>query len=236
MALWKRGRRCWTQTMINGVRIRQPLCPAGSTRATTKWQEAVQLEKDLIKAAIAGKLRRARSHESVRSLRQIPAAKEATANTTRVVEFDRERLEVVKRYLGDIRLSSITRETIEGFQAKRRVDGASNRTVNMDVGALRRVSEAVQALASSRGRRQDAHRIRRCADRTGADRRRAGTAIRGRRRKPGMDHVYCAAVLAANTSMRGVEIKHLRRKDIDLDANASTSARARTKAARGFCR
>ena len=29
-------------------------------------------------------------------------AKEATANTTRVVEFERERLEVVKRYLGDI--------------------------------------------------------------------------------------------------------------------------------------
>jgi hypothetical protein len=26
------------------------LCSAGSTRATTKWQEAIQLEKDLIKA------------------------------------------------------------------------------------------------------------------------------------------------------------------------------------------
>src|SRR6185503_11810278 len=108
MALWKRGRRWWTQTMINGVRLRQPLCPAGSTRATTKWQEAVQLEKDLVKAALAGKL----------------GAQEAPANTARVVEFDRERLEVVKRYLGDIRLASITRETIEGFQAKRRVDGA----------------------------------------------------------------------------------------------------------------
>jgi integrase len=33
-------------------------------------------------------------------------------------------------------------------------------------------------------------------------------------------HVYCAAVLAANTSMRGVEIKHLRRKDIDLGTKA----------------
>ena len=28
---------------------------------------------------------------------------------------------------------------IEGFQAKRRLEGASNRTVNMDVGALRQV-------------------------------------------------------------------------------------------------
>ena len=66
-------------------------------------------------------------------------AKEATANTKRTIEFDRERLEIVKRHLGDVKLSTITRELIEGFQAKRRLEGASNRTVNMDVGALRQV-------------------------------------------------------------------------------------------------
>lgn len=37
---------------------------------------------------------------------------------------------------------------------------------------------------------------------------------------PEWTHVYCAAVLAANTSMRGVEIKHLRRRDVDLEAKA----------------
>jgi hypothetical protein len=126
--------------MINGVRIRQPLCSAGSTRATTKWQEAVQLEKDLVKAALAGKLGAQDAPKTLfAACEKYLQAKQATANTARVVEFDRERLEIVKRYLGDIRLSSITRDTIEGFQAKRRVDGASNRTVNMDVGALRRV-------------------------------------------------------------------------------------------------
>ena len=45
-----------------------------------------------------------------------------------VIEFDRERLEIVKRHLGDVKLSAITRKVIEGFQAKRRLDGASNRT------------------------------------------------------------------------------------------------------------
>ena len=34
---------------------------------------------------------------------------------------------------------------------------------------------------------------------------------------PEWEHVYCAAILAANTSMRGVEIKHLRRRDIDVE-------------------
>ncbi len=53
------------------------------------------------------------------------------SNTKRAVEFDRERLEVVKRLFGYIELSAITRELIEGFQAKRRLEGASNRNTSM---------------------------------------------------------------------------------------------------------
>jgi hypothetical protein len=34
---------------------------------------------------------------------------------------------------------------------------------------------------------------------------------------PEWEHVYCVAVLTANTSMRGVEVKHVRRKDVDLE-------------------
>jgi hypothetical protein len=34
---------------------------------------------------------------------------------------------------------------------------------------------------------------------------------------PDWEHVYCAAVLAANTSMRGVEFNHDRRKNVDLE-------------------
>ena len=35
-------------------------------------------------------------------------------------------------------------------------------------------------------------------------------------RRQEWEHVYCAAVVAANTSMRPVEVKHLRRRDVDL--------------------
>jgi hypothetical protein len=45
----------------------------------------------------------------------------------------------VNTHCGDVLLSTITRETIEGFQAKRKLDGVGNRTVNMEVGALRKV-------------------------------------------------------------------------------------------------
>ena len=33
---------------------------------------------------------------------------------------------------------------------------------------------------------------------------------------PEWEHVYCAAIVAANTSMRPVEVKHVRRSDVDL--------------------
>jgi integrase len=221
MGLWKRGRRYWTQVVIDGVRLRRPLCPPGSSRATTKWQEAVQLEKDLIRAALEGKLdAKGAPSRLFQACERYLHAKEATANTTRVVAFDRERLEAVKRVLGDVKLSSISREVIEGFQAKRRLDGASNRTVNMDVGALRRVlkrfrhwrrlEDDVKMLTESGGApigrvlgEEEQERLFKVAE-SNAE----------------WQHVYCAAVLSANTSMRGVEIKHIRRKDVDLEARA----------------
>lgn len=58
---------------------------------------------------------------------------------------------------------------------------------------------------------------------------------------PEWEHVYCAAALAANTSMRGVEVRHVRRRDVDLEKGGtsraprqgacSTSGTARTRRA-----
>jgi hypothetical protein len=76
-----------------------------------------------------------RVESTVRACDAYHAAKRATANRERTVAFDEERLAIVKDRLGDVLLSTITRETIEGFQAERKLGGVSNRTVNMDVGA-----------------------------------------------------------------------------------------------------
>ena len=216
MGLWKRGRRYWTQTVVDGVWIRRPLCPPGSSRATTNWQEAVRLEKELIRAALQGSLP-ARSHaiKLFDAIDDYLEAKRATANTERTIEFDRERLEIVKRVLGDIRLSTITARTIEGFQAKRRVESASNRTVNMDVGALRqvlkrfkhwrRLEDDVKMLTEAGG-----EPVGRVLTADEQDR-----LFKTAESNAEWEHVYCAAILAANTSMRGVEVKHVRRRDFD---------------------
>jgi integrase len=109
---------------------------------------------------------------------------------------------------------------IEHFQAKRRLEGASNRTINMDVGALRRVlkrfkhwrrlEDDVKMLTES-----GAPPVGRVL--TTEEQVRLFTLAE---QHPEWQHVYCAAVLAANTSMRGVEVKHIRRKDVDLEKRA----------------
>jgi integrase len=203
---------------VNGIQLRRPLCPEGSTRATTNWQEALRLEKEMIRAAMEGEL--APRDPSVKLFAAIDdylEAKRATANSERTIEFDRERLEIVKRHLGDVKLTTITRKTIEGFQAKRRLEGSSNRTINMDVGALR------QVLRRFKQWRRLEDDVKMLTEAGGAPVGRALTPAEQKRlfeaaaSNPEWEHVYCAAVLAANTSMRGVEVKHVRRRNIDLE-------------------
>ena len=77
----------------------------GSTRATTNWQEAVGLQKELIRAALQGSLpTHSHSIKLFAAVDDYLKAKKATANTQRAIDFDSERLEVVKRVLGDVRL------------------------------------------------------------------------------------------------------------------------------------
>lgn len=218
MALWKRNKRYWTRFVVNGVKFRKPLCPPGQSRATTNWKEAVQLERDVIEQARNGALTpKAGPSRLFAACDAYLAAKRATANRERTVAFDEERLAIVKDRLGDVLLSTITRETIEGFQAKRKLDGVSNRTVNMDVGVLRKVLKRY-----GHWRRLQDH-VQMLSETEGAPIGRALTPEEQQRlfdtamTKPEWEHVYCAAVLAANTSMRGVEVKHVRRKDVDLE-------------------
>jgi len=218
MALWKRNKRYWTRFVVNGVKFRKPLRPAGQSRATTNWKEAVQLERDVIEQARNGALTpKAGPSRLFAACDAYLAAKRATANRERTVAFDEERLAIVKDRLGDVLLSTITRETIEGFQAKRKLDRVSNRTVNMDVGTLRKVLKRY-----GHWRRLQDH-ITMLSESEGPP---IGRALTNEEQKrlletaagnPEWEHVYCAAVVAANTSMRGVEVRHVRRKDVDLD-------------------
>ena len=218
MALWKRNKRYWTRFVVNGVKFRKPLCPSGRSLATTNWKEAVQLERDVIDQARNGALMpKAGPSRLFAAVDAYLIAKRATANRERTVAFDEERLAIVKDRFGDVPLSTITRESIEGYQARRKLEGVGNRTINMDIGSLRKVLKRY-----GHWRRLEDH-VHMMSESQGAPVGRALTPEEQKRLleaaagNPEWEHVYCAAVLAANSSMRGVEVKHIRRKDVDLE-------------------
>ena len=209
MSLWKRGRQYWADFTVDGRRYRKRL-------DTTNLQDAKRKERQLIEDA---------GHGAVATHEQGPKRFFEAADTyidgkrlhcsPRTIEFEEERLISLKRHFGDIPLTAITAKAIAEYQRIRHDKGSSNRTINMDVGVLSRV------LKSCGRWRALADHVRNLPERQ----RPVGRALTPEERKrlfdsaasnPEWEHVCCAAVVAANTSMRPVEVKHLRRRDIDV--------------------
>ena len=219
MSLWKRGHRYWADFSIEGRRYRKPL-------QTDKWQIARKRESELVAAARSGQLEAQRGPKRLFEAMDRYLSDKAIRCAPRTVELERERLSLVKQHFGDAKLSGITPEAIDDFQKVRHEAGIANRTINMDVGSLRRVLKHC-------GRWQGLqHRVRNLPEQQGPVGR-ALTLDEQRRlfeaaaSNPEWEHVYCAAIIAANTSMRPVEVKHLRRRDVDLFSGTVTVARSK---------
>lgn len=209
MSLWKRGHQYWADFTVDGRRYRKRL-------GTTNLQLAKQKEWQLIEDAGHGAVS---PHEQ--GPKRLFEAVDAYIDgkrlhcSPRTLEFEEERLISLKRHFGDVPLTAITAKAIAEYQRKRHENGAANRTINMDVGVLSRV------LKSCGRWRGLADHVRNLPERQRA----VGRALTPEERtrlfdsaasNPEWEHVCCAAVVAANTSMRPVEVKHLRRRDVDL--------------------
>jgi integrase len=209
MSLWKRGRQYWTDFTVAGQRYRKRL-------GTTNLQRAKKRERELIENA-GGGLLTANEQGPKRLSEAIEtylAAKRMRCSP-RTIELEEERLSLVKKHFGDAPLSAITAAAISDFQRARHEARIANRTINMDVGVLSRV------LKSCGRWRALAEHVRNLPERqrpigralTADEQRRLFAAAASNQE---WEHVYCAAIVAANTSMRPVEVKHLRRCDVDL--------------------
>ena len=210
MSLYKRGTKYWTAFAVDRTTYRKAL-------GTANRAEAIHRERDLIEAARRGSLTAKTTGPKTlfAAIDTYLEHKRGRAKSQRTPELEAERLAVVKTYFKDIRLSHITAVSIQKYQRARKDAGLSNRTINMDVGALSRVlkhsgrwrtlEQHVEFLPESEsmiGRALTAEEQTRLFDAAASN--------------PEWEHVYLAAVVAANTSMRPVEVKHLRRRDVDV--------------------
>jgi integrase len=203
-----------------------------STR-TTSYQEARKVRDAALQAQREGRL-----PTDMGSWPLDKAAKEWLVSRTRLVapqtaRIDRERLVPLLQSLGGHRLSQITAGDISGYQLQRMAK-VSPRTVNLETKVLRMILRS----AKSWSHLADDYKALR------EDKRGPGRALATEEERhlfdvassnPNWSVAYYAALIAANTTARGCEIKGLRLCDIDLEARTMTIRRASTKTDAG-CR
>jgi len=237
MSVYKRGGHWHMDVTIGGVRYREAL-------DTTDKRDALSLEKDRIAEIKQGK----RASISGKDFARRPFGDAADAFleerrphvSPRTYQLDSERLRPLRTFFGDRPLIRIKADDIAAFQRARLAGeiqfgkprqtlAVQPRTVNMEVGVLRQllgrakvwraVEEDVRMLPESKGtvgrvltREQKRHLFA-----TAASEDRWLVA-------------YCAAVLAASTTCRGVELKNLRWRDVDLFEQRVQVKRSKTDA------
>jgi hypothetical protein len=132
----------------------------------------------------------------------------------RTIELEGERLSLVKKHFGDVLLAAITATMIAEFQRTRHEAGIANRTINMDVGVLSRVLKSCgrwRALAEHvRNLPERQHPVGRAL--TADEQTRLFAAAASNQE---WEHVYCAAIVAANTLQRSPEMTQRRSLRVD---------------------
>ena len=211
MALWKRRNTWWADVTVNAERFRQSL-------KTSDKREAKNREKELVAQIQAGKVAAPTGKAFGRLTFGAAADQYLKGQEKRVAErttqFEKERLVPLRRHLGNKALGRITSGHIAAYQEIRIGEGVSGRTINMEVGVLRRMLKKAKCWAmldedvtmypqTSHIGRALIQAEKRCLFETAA-------------RKPEWLVAHCAAVLAASTTCRGVELKHIRWLEVDL--------------------
>lgn len=220
MSLWKRsGGWYWADFSVEGIRYRKPL-------ETRNWQEARKREREMKEAVHNGQFETQTDPKRLFEAVEKYLMAKAVTSSSRTVDLEGERLSLVKKYFGDVKLTAITHHGIAAYQRVRHDGGIANRTINMDIGALRRVLKQFGRWRILQDRvhnlPENAQPIGRALSREERER-----LFRTAASNPAWEHVYCAAIAATNTSMRPVEVKHLRRQDVDLVGGTVTVRRSK---------
>jgi integrase len=223
MAIYKRGETFHTDVTVNGRRFRQSL-------HTTDWREAQKRQKDLIRDA--DELAARASKTAFAKLPFADAANEYIEDRAHrlrpnTVRTERERLRAINKVLGTVRVSQITVRDVSGY-IRKRAASVSNATVNRELDIIRGVLKKAKlwALFTDDIKTLEVeHHVGRALDDDQKLR-----LLRMAESRPEWEAAFCAAVIALNTTMRGVELKHLRWADVDMNQQLVRLRKSKTEA------
>ena len=181
---------------------------------TTNYQQGRQVRSKAEKAQEAGELPNDLSKWPFEKLLAHVREQRKLHLAENTIRLEKERsVQLLKHFTGT-RVSKIDATAIRHYQ-QARSKAVSSRTINLEIKVLRHVLEPAKTWAA----------IAPDYKRLPEDRRGPGRAIEEAqerllfdtaRSKPGWDAAFYAAMVAANTTTRGVEIKNLHISDIDM--------------------
>ena len=225
MALTKRGKTWHTHFFLDGQRFRQSL-------ETSDWREAQAKEKPLISAAKQGKLS-ASSEDFARLLFEDAEKKYLASRLPELAEQsqkkERQLLVKLREYFRGKRLRAIAVEDILAYRQWRAAQGVGASMVNMEIGVMRRMLKRAKRWSLIA---DDVRPLRGSTSTVG----RALTIeekmrlLRVAEAKPEWQTARLAITLALCTTMRGVEIRNLRWRDVDMLRKSFTIRRSKTAA------
>ncbi len=207
--IYKRGKRYHMDDTVNGLRYRLSL-------ETMNWQEALRLEKERLVEIGNGKSggRGVAPKQTLSEAMDAYIERRKLFSAPKTYVTDRERSKPLRKFFGEMRLKRIMAESIAEYQTKRIKEGVSGRTVNLEIGLVRRVLRKAKQWARLA---EDVEML----DEKPKEARvlfpeEKAKLIETAASKVAWQVAYCAAVLALNTTMRGCELKGLHWKNVDL--------------------
>jgi integrase len=224
--IYKRKAHWHMDVTIHGVRYREAL-------DTSDRREAVRLEKKRVAEILAGKA----ASKSGREFARKPFSEAAKVYlderkphvAERTQQFETERLRPLVKFFGENLLLRIKAEHISAYQRARLEQHISGRTINMEVGVLRRMLKRAKVWAAVG---EDVKPFREHVHQPGKvlTTEQKQLLFETAATKPEWMVAHCAAVLAVSTTCRGVELKHVRWNNVDLFERVVHVKRSKTDA------
>jgi len=225
MATFKRGKTWWYEFVLRGQRIRE------STKSTSKTLAiaAERTRRRELEEAVNGiKKRRKPALFSVAAKEWMRSMNASWSPSN--VNIQNYNLKHLKKYFGKRLLEDITAETIGRYQDKRKREGASNRTINMEVATCRQIlkrhklwtviADDVRMLSEDKEIGKPLASVE------------AARLLEACRKSPSPS-LYPAMLIFANTGLRNAELRTARWYQVDFLNATFQVGKAKTKGSSG---
>lgn len=240
MKIYKRGHRWYVDATVNGVRYREALDTTDKRQAVPLAQKRIA---EIQQGKGASKMGREFARLSFGEAAEVFLEETKMHVAPRTHQLYRERLRPLRTFFGDKPMMRISASEIAAYQRARtsgtlgvgdlrrrkRQAAVGNRSVNMEVTVLRLMMRRAKVWnIMAEDVRMLPERGKPVAKVLTEEQKAILFATAAER--PGYMVVHCAATLAASTTCRGVELKHIRWSDVDLFEKTLTVRRSKTEA------